>query len=64
MEIGVGPQMGLTDPLLGMGCPLWDLLVRVSLASAGGQEQMVYLHPGSDGGLRMCDVPAEERIAS
>ena len=25
---------------------------------------MVHLHPGSDGGLRMCDVPVEERIAS
>jgi hypothetical protein len=56
--------MGLTDPLLGMGGSLWDLWVRVSPALAGGQERTAYLHPGSDGGLRMCDVSAEERIAS
>jgi hypothetical protein len=64
LEIGVGPQMGLTDPLLGLGDPLWDFRVCVSLALAEGQERMVYLHPRSDGGLRMCDVPAEERITA
>ena len=31
---------------------------------AGGQERTAYLHPGSDGGLRMCGVSAEEHIAS
>ena len=40
-----------------------DLWVRVSPALAGGQERTAYLHPGSDGGLRMCDVSADERIA-
>ena len=64
LEIGVGPQNGLPDPLPGMGGPLWDFWVRVSLALAGGQDRIVYLHPGSDGGLRMCDASAEERIAS
>ena len=64
LGIGVGPQNGLPDPLLGMGGPLWDFWVRVSPALAGGQDRIVYLHPGSDGGLRMCDASAEERIAS
>ena len=64
LGIGVGPQNGLADPLLGLGGPLWDFWVRVSPALAGGQDRTVYLHPGSDGGLRMCDASAEERIAS
>ena len=64
LGIGVGPQNGLPDPFPGMGGPLWDFWVRASPALAGGQDRIVYLHPGSDGGLRMCDASAEERIAS
>ena len=39
-------------------------VVREPLALAGGPERVVHVHPGSDGGLRMCDVLAEERIAA